>query len=213
MSQQDLSDYIKRAREQHASDDTIRSQLLKFGWSPVEVDSALGQKEELGITLPPPPAPHIGMWISFQYVLLFIALYIAATSLGGILNLAADKNITDPLDNINYYSSTFSPNIVRGYMAALLVAYPIFAFLFLRLTSQLLSKPFLRGLRARKILIYLTLVITFIIMISHIIYILYNLLSGSVTGRSAAHLGVTLLIAGSIFGYLLQDVREDRKGL
>ena len=180
MPQQDLSDYVKKARDQKADDDAIRAQLLKFGWSPSEVDDALAKKDQQqSVTLPPPPAPHVGMWVSFQYILLFISLYIAATSLGGMLYLAVDKNITDPLDNINRYGYVDSVNVylVRGYLAALIVSYPIFAFLFLRLTKQLLAKPFLRGLRARKFLIYLTMVITFIILITHIIVIIYGLIS------------------------------------
>ena len=215
MAQKDLLDYIKNAREQKASDDAIRSQLLKFGWVEAEVNEAMAKKVESDASpLPPPPAPQIGMWISFQYILLFISLYVAASSLAGILNVAVDKNLPDALDNVLYsYSGVINSYLLRGYIAALIVSYPIFVFLFLRLTKNLLAKPFLRGLRARKFLIYLTLVITFIIMLIHVIVIIYNLINGSVTGRSFAHLVVTLLIAGSIFFYLLQDVREDRKGI
>ncbi len=216
MSQQDLNEYIKTARETKASDEAIRAQLLKFGWSEAEVNDGLAKKEAQSVALPPPPAPHVGMWVSFQYILLFISLYIAATALAGILNIAVDKNIKDSLDNVSYsysYGSDFNASLVRGYLAALIVSYPIFVFLFLHLTKQLAAKPFLRGLRARKFLIYLTMVVTFIILISHLIIIIYGGISGTVTGRSIAHLFVTLIVAGSIFGYLLQDVREDRKGV
>ena len=211
MPNPDLEKYIISAKEQKVPDQEIKTQLVKSGWSESDVNEALAPKPTNNVNLPPPPVPHFGMWVTFQYVILFISLYVSATALGGILHNAVTRFISDPLDETRYYSSGFDDFMLRGYLGAIIVAFPIFAFLFVVLKKQAIEKSGVRNLRARKILIYLTLVGTFIIMIGHLIGTVYGFLGGSVTTRSLAHLGVTFLVAGSIFFYLLNEVREDRK--
>lgn len=207
----ELDKYIVSSREQKVPDSDIKAQLIKSGWGEAEVDKGLAVSPA-GDFLPPPPVPRFGMWVAFQYIILFISLYISATSFAGILHQIVNDKITDSLDNIGYsYAATFNDSLVRVYIAALIVAFPIFLVLFLILKRQVLQKPIVKSLKARKVLIYLTLVGTFLIMLGHLIMEIYGLLSGTTTTRSLAHLGVTLLVAGSIFIYFIFEVKEDRK--
>ncbi len=213
MASADLIKYIEAARAKQISDSDIKSQLLNTGWKDQEIQEALKPLVNVDSSLIPPSAPHVGMWVSFQYIILFIALYISATSFTGIINHAVDKFIPDALDNLKSYSTTLDKGLMKGYLAALIVSYPIFAYLFIRLKKLSLDKPYTKGIGSRKLLVYLTLIITFIILISYIIGTIYGFLDGSITTRSIAHFTVTNLIAGSIFCYLLHDVGEDRKSL
>lgn len=154
--------------------------------------------------------PHFGMWVAFQYVILFISLYISFTSLGFLLHDTVDKYIPDPAKTINVYSM-ISSSLLRWYIAALIVVYPIFAFLFITAKKQVLKNPDLKNLRARKILIYITLVGTFIIMVINLIATINRFLGGTQSLNSFAHLGITILVAGSIFVYLINEVKGDRK--
>jgi len=104
------------------------------------------------------------MWVAFQYVILFISLYISFTALGFILHDAVDKYIADSAKVRNVYS-IISYSLLRWNIAAIIVVYPIFATLFIVLKRQALKNPNIKNLRARKILIYITLVGTFIIMV------------------------------------------------
>ncbi len=212
MANSDLLKYIEAARAQKVPDETTKAQLIKSGWSEHDVTDALTPSSASGPSLPPPPVPQFGMWVSFQYIILFICLYVWATSFGGILHHGVDKLIKDELDNtsLNYYGSV-DDWLLKTYIAGISVAFPIFALLFIVLKRQLLNKPAVKNLRARKILIYLTLVGTFLIMLGHVIMTIFNFLGGNTSMRSLGHLGVTFLVAGSIFVYLLNEVREDRK--
>ena len=146
------------------------------------------------------PVSQFGMWVAFLYVILFITLYVSATSLGGILHYAVDQFFKDNLDKVDYFRS-IGKVLLTGYQAGLIVAFPIFASLFLFLKNQSIKNPQVKLLRTRKILIYLTLIGAFIIMIVHLIANLIFFLNGSTTIRSLGHLGVTFVIAGSIFIY------------
>jgi hypothetical protein len=203
MQNPELEGYIKAARGQGMADNAIRANLVSAGWAENDVQRAMSAAAP--IVVPAPPTAHPGMWVTFQYILLFITLYVSAVSLGGLLYSFADKLIPDPA-NPSYLGGYF----LQGYLAAIIVAFPIFATLFIVLKRNVIAHPAVKSIRARQGLFYLTLVVTFIIMMSWVISIVYGLLSGDVTGQVLAHFAVTLLIAGPIFLYLLREVRSDR---
>lgn len=213
MANAELQKYISDLKAKNVPVETIKSHLISSGWSAADVDQTLNDISSPAImTLPPPPVPHLSMWITFQYILVFITMYVSFTALGGILHYAVDKNIPDPLDQMNYYSaSSFNDYFLPGYLASIIVTFPIFAVLFVILRRQAINRPAIKNIRSRKFLIYLTLVVTFIYMIFHLITTVYQFLQGTSTSRSLLHLGVNLLVAGSIFIYLIFEVKGDRK--
>lgn len=210
MVSSDLIEYIKTAKSQNLSDEQIKETLVRGGWSEVEVMEALRPSESSQVHLPPPPVPHFGMWVGFQYVLLFISLYISSLAFAGLVHYFINQMIPDALDKAKYSYLT-QDYLLRWYLAALIVAFPIFAFLFIFLKKQELQKPVVKNIRARKQLIYITLTITFLIMIFDLVKTIYDLLGGEVTPRSLANFVATIIISGSIFTYYLFQVKEDRK--
>ena len=154
---------------------------------------------------------HLGMWDSFQHILLFISLYTMSGAIGLILNYFVDTWIPKT-DTIGYAlsNSPYGTTIFAGYSAALIVSFPFFVYFFLTTTSRIKKYPELATLKSRKILIYITLVITFIILITQLIATVYGFLAGNISINSAAHFLITLLVAGSIFIYYLIEVRKDK---
>lgn len=206
-----LQDYITKLRSQNIKDEQIKEQLIKAGWALSQVDKEFNKSGGDQIPLPPPPQ-HFGMWVSFVYILLFISLYIWSSALGGILNLAVDKYLPDPLSNKDLYIGTVSNTVLQFFGAMLMVGFPIFGILYLVTIRQSINNPGVKNLRSRKLLIYLTLVVTFLVIIGNLMTIVFGFLGGSTSMNSFAHFAVTLFVAGSIFGYLLNQVFADRKG-
>ena len=210
MPNPDLEKYIATARAQNATNDQIKQQLVQGGWVESEVSEALNPQPSGAPNLPPPPVPRFGMWVAFQYIILFISLYISATALGGLLHTAVDRIFQDRINQYDY-GSTINSYLLNVYLAFLIVGFPIFAYLFITLKRQTIKKPAVKNITSRKILIYITLVGTFLIMVGHLIGTIMSFLNGSIALSSIFHLGVTFLIAGTIFVYLLLAVKEDRK--
>lgn len=210
MPNKELIDYISQLKSKGVSDELIKAELLKHGWPESEISPAFTLGDNEKITLPPPPVPYFSMWVTFKYVLLFVCLYVSATSFGGILHSVVNKYLPDSLDT---YRSAYSSDdfLLKGYFAGIIVTFPIFAALFFSLKRETQNHPAVKNIKARKNLFYITLVITFIIMVSHLIMTVYGFLDGSTTARSFANFLVTLFVAGSIFSYLLLQVKEDRK--
>lgn len=207
----ELDSYIAKAREKKFSDEQIKNQLLSSGWQQDQITQALAQNPT-DTSLPPPPpppVPHVGMWTGFLYVIFFICLYVLATAIGILFHNWVDTIFPLPTDMPDYWG-TFRQTELQGALAAIIVSFPIFAYLAILLKKQLAKNPAIKNIRSRKLLIYITLVGTFLIMLSHIIGTIFSFLNGSANVLNAlAHLGVTLLIAGSIFGYFISEVKHD----
>jgi len=212
-----LNDYISKARNQHLSDKQIKQNLLNAGWQEHIIINTLQDTTIKDDTVYPSPeaitqmtpVSHLGMWTGFLYIIFFISLYVLASSIAGIFHIWTDALFP----NNNNLAINFSHNyaVLRGLIAAIIVSYPVFLTLSLILRKQLIKQPLVKNLRSRKILIYLTLIGTFLLLIGHIIITIYDFLNGSLTINVIGHVFVTFLIAGSLFGYYLQEVQYDKK--
>lgn len=211
MSNPSVISYITQLRAANVSDTAIRDELLKSGWGKDEVDGALSPTLTApSIHVPPPPVPRFSMWINFQYILLFVTLWIWTVALGGIWNYAIDKHIPDKLAQSGYFSSVYS-TVLQGYLAAIIVAFPFFVILFLSLSKLLTVNPAIRNLKTRKFLMYFTVIVNFLYMLCQLIITVFGFLGANISTTAFPHLLVNLLIPGAVCTYLLIEVREDRR--
>lgn len=209
----ELEKYIKSARDQRVSDQVIREQLLRAGWQVGDIDLALTPVPSgaAGLPIAPiAPVPHFGMWVAFQYILFFITILVCATALAEIFHFFVAKWLPDSLEYSYYFFAT-NDDILRIYMASLMVSFPIFATLFIVLKRQALKNQQVKNLRTRKILVYATLIITFMVLLTRIINNVYKFLGGVAVAPMLAHAAVTFIVSGSIFIYFILDIMADRR--
>lgn len=216
MTDRNLSNYISQLRAANVSDQTIEDQLIQSGWNANEVKAALAPVlagSANNPILPPPPVPRFSMWISFQYILLFLTLWIWSTALNGIWHYAIDRNIVEQVTQINRYdlSSNINSMLLQGYLAAIIVAYPFFAILYVSLNKHVLVNPAVRNIKTRKILMYFSVIAYFLYMVSQLISTVYSFLNGTISATTIPHLLVNLVVPGIICLYILKEMREDRK--
>jgi hypothetical protein len=222
MPNQDLLNYIKVEQNKGTDIKTIKTALLNAGWKQELIDEVFNPNQ---VTTPPPPPPNNQdsqtnlipknnptMWDAFEHILLFISLYVMSMAIGLTLHFFIDKWF--PAVQSNGYDSYYSglqSTVVNGYLAALIVSTPIFAFLFIAIQKRTIENPQIRNLRARKQLIYLTLVVTFLIMLIQVILTVYSLLNGNISLNFLLHLIINLGITSIIFTYYVFQVKGDRK--
>ena len=125
--------------------------------------------------------------------------------------LASASSITDStgFELVSGFLGVDTTSIVRGYLSALLISYPLFLLLSIELSYLIVKHPTVKNLRSRKILIYITLIAAFLMMLGSIITTIYAFLNGSISTNILGHVAVTILIAGSIFIYFLTEVIHD----
>ncbi len=222
MAHQALTDYIAAARKKNHPDDQIKHDLIAAGWNAKAVVAALKGEDDLPV--PPPPPGNGGSEApravvenfstrGLEYIIMFIALAVSAIALGSILHSSINALFGSGESILG------SGGSVPFAASALVVAFPVLAYLFLRLKKAELTDESLRHDASRKRAIQLTLVVTFLVGLGNVIYFVYSLMAGNDNnsynsfGSSASnavlgnfvHLVITLIIAGGIFVYYWHD--------
>jgi hypothetical protein len=217
----DLNTYITKARDKKLTDEQIKKQLIDVGWPTEQITEAIAQQSDLPVP-PIPPVAHVNMWTGFLYIIFFISLFILSSAISGIFNAWIDKPLNGAVLNTTFapdltydllsnYLSIDTISLIRGYIAAIIVSYPVFLFLAITLKKQLKSQPSIKSVRTRKILIYITLIGTFLILLGSGVIGIYDYLAGNITGITIRHFLVTILISGPIFVFFINEVKNDRK--
>lgn len=217
----ELQEYVKKARKEHINEPDMKRDLRASGWLDRDIDEAI--RSNPLIKPPAPPKGYLGissegglaaissptMWDAFEHILMFISLYVLAIAFALTLHLFVDRFVPG-VPEMYRQPGNADVGMLRGYLAALIVSFPLFAFFFLRITGRTLKNPLIRAIPARKFLIYATLVVAFVIVTGNIINIIYNFLNGNVNLNFFMHFIVTSIVSGSVFAYYLQQVKEDR---
>jgi hypothetical protein len=222
MVNQEIIGYIKKSREENLTDEVIKENLEKVGWQKNDVENAFFYLNSPGIPLPPQSGAPIptntptlttnhSMWDAFEHILLFISMYVFAMATAILMHTYVDYYFPENLFTPSSYRSSISNGIILSSLSAIIVSFPLFAFLFLRITKRTKQNPSLRNLRSRKALIYLTLIVAFLIMLGYLIATVYGFISGNISFNFLLHFGVTVLISGLIFVYYLNEIKEDRR--
>jgi hypothetical protein len=201
----ELVEFTRRALEKGIARPEIGKALKLAGWSDAEVAAAVGAFAPVEFPLPvPKPKPYLSAWEVFIYLLMFTALYVSAFNLGSLGFQFIDRAFPDPLLGLS-----FSAETIRWNIASLVVAFPLFLFMFRLVGNAIAKDPTKRGSRPRKWLTYLTLFVAASWLIGDIITLIYNVLGGEYTLRFLLKVATVALIAGGIFGYFLYDIRKD----
>ncbi len=157
-----------------------------------------------------PPVNHTdeSMWSSFQTVLTFIALGFFAGATFSIWSTAINTLIPNKLDTMYQY---IGATLINGAIATLIVSAPVFIGLFFWTNKKYAELPELKKNKSKKLLNYLTLIITFVILLAQTITAITTALNDAFTLNFGLQLLLTFLVCGTIFGYYLFEVRFEKK--
>jgi energy-converting hydrogenase Eha subunit A len=203
---QGLEAFVKEALL-HSTREEVKKVLLEVGWSPEQATSAINAFADVNFPIPvPKPRPLLSAREAFLYLVLFSTLYLSAYHLGSLFFDFIDKVFPDPASSVNRLRYMDS---MRWSVSSLLIAFPIFLFVSSYIGKQLLKNPIKRLSPIRRWLTYLTLFIAAGILIGDLTTLVYNVLGGELTKRFILKVGTVAIIAGTIFGYYLWDLRRE----
>ena len=218
-----LTEFVDKARTKGWNDDRIRHELTVAGWDQAAVNDALnalvvpkpGDEVLVPISQPktttkgehPIAVVHNLSVLGFEYSIMFISMIGSAFSLAALL--------------LTYLSDLFSSGSTYDdgsgstafFVTLMIVVFPIFVGLFIRLKKAELNNPSIRLDPSRRRWIQFTQLIAFLFGIGFIVSFIYRLLVPSYGSYDTnPHLGEQLLrtvivlgIAGSIFLYYWFD--------
>ncbi len=204
----ELHSFVKEALAAGATREKIRVVSAEAGWNPDEIKGALALYADVDFPVPVPRRrPYLSAREAFIYLVLFTCLYISAFNFGSLLFEFINRWIPDALRRFE----SGDRSSIRFAVASLIVAFPLYLWLSAIMGKAVAGDPDKRGSKIRKWLTYLTLFVAAGVLIGDLISLFFNLLGGELTARFLLKTLVVLLIAGTVFGYYLWDLRQEEK--
>lgn len=200
----DLVGFVKAGLERGLPRDDIREALLRAGWPADQVTQALDGFADLPFPIPVPrPPSSTSSREAFLYVVMFATLVVSTISLGNLIFELINRAFPDPAQ------PTFGTTLqaIRWSLSSVIVSFPIFLYVAWLIDREVRARPVARASRVRKRLTYVTLFIASCVLIGDVITVVYNFLGGELTLRFILKVLTVAAIAGSVFGYYLQDLR------
>ncbi len=143
----------------------------------------------------------------FLYLLMVVALGMTAVNFGTLLFQYVNVYVPDIVSD-RYASSEMYYGTIRWAIAALIVVFPVFVWVMRFLNKDIQVSPEKRDLKIRKWLLYLTLFVAGMVVIGDLVALIFNFLQGELTSRFILKALVIFFIAGSVFWYYLNELRE-----
>jgi hypothetical protein len=208
----DLQLFVRESLARGLGRPAIQEKLLEAGWRAEEIEAALAGYAETDFPVPVPRRrPYLSAREAFLYLVLFATLYITAFNLGLVLFSCLDHWLPDAAEKAYAYRAAVEG--IRGGIAGLVIAFPIFLFVSTLIGRAVAREPETRGSKVRKWLTYVTLFVTALVIIGDLTFLVQRLLAGELPARVLWKTLVVLAIAGTIFGHYLADLRgEERDG-
>lgn len=207
---QDLDLFVREALAKGESKKAMEAALVSAGWPAEQIRSALNVYADVAFPVPvPKPRPYLSAREAFLYLTLFTALYLAAFHLGNLLFRLIEQAWPDPADS-EYVVRNLADSI-RWSTASVIIAFPVFLFVARYLGKDLKRSPAKRLSAVRRWLTYLTLFVAAVVLIVDMTTLVNNVLGGELTLRFVLKVVVAALIAGTVFGYYLWDLRKEEQ--
>jgi hypothetical protein len=205
-----LTDFIDSALRAGKSRDEITGALTDAGWPGEQIAEGLRFFADVAFPVPVPrPRSQLSARDAFLYLLMFATLYVCAFQLGNLL--FAFINLAIP-DELNPYEASAAERSIRWATASLIIAFPVFLWLHLKMQREVQQVPARRQSAVRRWLIYLTLLVAAGVIVTDSITLVYNLLSGELSLRFLLKVLVVGAIAGAAFAWFLSLIRQDGDG-
>ncbi len=208
----ELVEFTRTALAAGTGRQEISDILRRAGWAEPDIKAAIDAFADVTFPVPVPrPKPYLSAREVFVYLILFVALYAAAYSLGALLFELIDRSFPDPLQLQSPNIIRFSDDRIRWDVSMIIVAFPLFCFTFRAVTRGLAKDPTKRASRPRKWLTYLTLFVAGVSLVGDTATLIYNMLCGELTIRFLLKVATIAIIAGGIFAYFIEDMRKEEK--
>ncbi|WP_282270385.1 DUF5671 domain-containing protein [Stenotrophomonas sp. PS02298] len=204
----ELEVFVRDALMRGHSRQQVSSALLAAGWNEQQISGVLDGWADVDFPLPVPrPRASLSAREAFAYLVLFSTLYFFAWNLGSLLFQLIQYALPDPADP-DWQLVRLSGGI-RWAISALVIAFPVFVFAAHRVSRDVDKHPIKRLSPVRRWLTYLTLFVAATVLIGDLTALVYNLLSGDLSLRFVLKVLVVGVIAGTVFGYYLWDLRQE----
>ncbi len=142
---------------------------------------------------------------AFRHLLAIITLYLSAVSFGMVVFALIDRWFPDPLS----YPMSANAGSLRWALSALVIGFPVYVWVSWVNARSAVRDPSLRFLRIRRWLYHFTVFAASVVIIGDLVALVYNFLSGDLTGRFLLKTLAVFFIAAMVFAYYIWNIRRE----
>jgi hypothetical protein len=204
----ELEIFVRESLLRGLDRESIRKAMADAGWPTDQARAAMDAYGDLPFPVPVPrPRPQLSAREAFLYLLLFTTLYLSSYHLGSLMFDIINRAYPDAATQA--YAARYQADSMRWSVSYLIIAFPAFVFLARYVAKDVARHPVKRLSPIRRWLTYLTLFVAASVLIGDLTTLVYNVLSGELTTRITLKVTVVVLIASTVFGYYLSDLRKE----
>ena len=204
----ELEFFVRESLLRGLQRESIRKAMTDAGWTTDQAQAATDSYGDLPFPVPVPrPRPQLSAREAFLYLLLFTTLYLSSYHLGSLLFDLINRAYPDVAEQLS--AARYQAQSMRWSVSYLIIAFPAFTFLARYIAKDVARRPVKRSSPIRRWLTYLTLFVASSVLIGDLTTLVYNMLAGELTIRITLKVIVVVLIAGTVFGYYLTDLRKE----
>ncbi len=203
----ELDDFLRKAKQQGATDEFLVALLKQQGWPEKAVYESLGRlyEEATGVTVPQPQSSLESAREAFYHLLAFATLGAWTVAIGSIWFSLIEVWLPDR--TVNEFRG-WSLRSVSFQIAAILVSFPIFVAATRSILRDIALAPDRAASGVRRWLTNIALLNTVLILSGDLIAVLAALLQGELTARFLAKSVVVLVVAGGVFLYYTRGLSQ-----
>ena len=206
-----LTGFVKEGLAQGLPRARLEEALLQAGWPAEQVKGAMAGFADVSFPLPVPrPRRYLSAREAFTYLILFSTLYVSAFSFGSLIFELINRGFPDPAIDPEF-AAMRGREAIRWAISFLVVTFPVFVLVSRANHRSLVANPTKRLSAVRRWLTYLTLFVASGFLVGDMTGVVYNLLSGEITVRFLLKVLTVAAIAGTVFAYLVREVRNDEE--
>jgi hypothetical protein len=203
---EDLTRFVDHAREKGLDLATLRQLLRTAGWKDAQIAEAFSARElELPIPLPPGASSARDV---FLQVFAFTTLYTWVIALLVLLFAYVNLGFPDTAVDASAGSVAWAHERIRGALAALLVSYPLFLWVWRAALREVERHPAKRRASVRRALLYVSLFAVAVTLLVDAITLVAALLEGELSTRFALKAAALFVVTGGVAVYLRLVLRQ-----
>ena len=204
----ELAAFLEHARAEGLDFATIRELLQARGWKEKDIAEAYAA-QALSVPVPEPRGVSTARE-TFTYFTAFGGFYTWMIALIFLVFTFINLHWVDVAQGGSRYAAEWAYSSIRQSIAAILVAFPIFLWLWRSLLREIQQHPEKAGSKVRTTLTYISLFVAVLTLVIDVITLVYFMLEGELTTRFVLKVVALFLIAGSACVYLGLTLREGR---
>lgn len=200
-----VEQFVREALAAGHGRDEVRGALTRAGWSPREIEEGLSAWADEPFSPPiPRPRAQVRARDFFVYSLLFVALAFTAGYLISLINAQIELAFPDPADR----RGTYGPRRdILWAVAVLVISTPVWIWMQVLTSRWIRRDPGHRRSAVRRWLIYLTLLVTALIVFADAAYVVYAWLTGEATTRFLLQAATVAAVTAAIFVFYWRGLR------